>query len=64
MAYIGELERLKIWINERILKYPEHKDRIIEFYELCLDEIDDEDASIIHEIYLCKDSIEGLIEES
>jgi hypothetical protein len=63
MAYIGELERLSIWINERILKYPEHKDKIIEFYELCLDEIQ-EGGSMVHEIYLCKDSIEGLTEES
>jgi hypothetical protein len=60
MAYIGELERLKVWTNERILKYPEHKDEIIEFYQLCLDEIDD-GGSTLHEISLCKSSIEDLI---
>ena len=63
MAYIGELGVLVIWINEIILKYPEYEDEILEFYELCLDEIQ-EGGSMVHEIYLCKDSIEGLTEES
>jgi hypothetical protein len=60
MVVTNELAKLGIWINQQIKSYPQHKDEIIDFYQLCLDEIEG-GASIDNEIYLCKDSIEDLI---
>jgi hypothetical protein len=56
------LEQLKEWIKIQIAKHPEHKEEILDLYSLCVDEIE-EGGSPDHEIYLCRDSVEQLIEE-
>jgi hypothetical protein len=56
------LEQLKEWINIQITKHPKHKQEILEFYDLCIVEIE-EGESPDNEIYLCRDSIEQLLEE-
>lgn len=56
------LEQLKEWIKIQITKHPEHKEEMLDLYSLCIDEIG-EGASRDNEIYLCRDSIEQLLEE-
>jgi hypothetical protein len=56
------LVQLKEWINIQITKHPEHKEEMLDFYYLCMDEIE-QDGSPTHEIELCRDSIEQLIEQ-
>ena len=56
------LVQLKEWINIQITKHPEHKEEILDFYDLCINEIE-EGGSADNEIYLCRDSIEQLLEE-
>jgi len=50
------------WISDKIKKHPEVKSEILDYYQLCLDEID-EGGSTQHEINLCVSSIEELILE-
>lgn len=56
------LAQLKEWINIQITKYPEHKEEILDFYDLCMDEIE-QDGSATHEIELCINAVEQLIYE-
>lgn len=56
------LAQLKEWINIQITKHPEHKEEILDYYDLCMDEIQ-EGGSPTHEIELCINSIEELTEE-
>lgn len=56
------LEQLKEWIKVQITKHPEHKEEMLDLYSLCIDEIA-EGGSPDNEIYLCRDSIEQLIEQ-
>jgi hypothetical protein len=56
------LAQLKEWIKVQITKHPEHKEEILDYYDLCMDEIQ-EGGSPTHEIELCINSIEELTEE-
>jgi hypothetical protein len=56
------LVQLKEWINIQITKHPEYKEEILDYYDLCINEIE-EGGSATHEIELCRDSIEQLTEE-
>lgn len=56
------LEQLKEWIKIQITKHPHHKEEMLDLYGLCIDEIE-AGGSPDNEIYLCRDSIEQLIEE-
>jgi len=54
------LKELRKYKNETIEKYPQHKEEINDFYELCLNEIE-EGGSETHEIELCINDIEELL---
>lgn len=56
------LLQLKSFVRENANHYPHLKDEIYDLYELCLDEIE-QGESVAHEIELCINSIEQLIEE-
>jgi len=56
------LAQLKEWIKVQITKHPEYKEEILDYYDLCINEIE-EGGSPTHEIQLCRDSIEQLTEE-
>ncbi len=56
------LKELKTYVKESAEKYPHLKDEFYDLYELCLNEID-EGGSTFHEIDLCVNDIEQLIEE-
>jgi hypothetical protein len=56
------LVQLKEWIKVQITKHPEYKEEILDYYDLCINEIE-EGGSPTHEIELCRDSIEQLTEE-
>jgi hypothetical protein len=56
------LAQLKEWIKVQITKHPEYKEEILDYYDLCINEIED-GGSPTHEIELCRDSIEQLTEE-
>ena len=56
------LVQLKEWINIQITKHPEYKEEILDYYDLCINEIE-EGGSPTHEIELCRDSIEQLTEQ-
>jgi hypothetical protein len=56
------LAQLKEWIKVQITKHPEHKEEILDYYDLCIDEIE-QGGSPTHEIELCINSIEELTEE-
>jgi hypothetical protein len=57
------LEYLKGFIKEKIQQYPNLKEEIIDFYSLCLDEID-EGGSEQSEVDSCISDINDLIEEN
>lgn len=56
------LVQLKEWINIQITKHPEYKEEILDYYDLCINEIE-EGGSATHEISLCISSIEELTEQ-
>ena len=56
------LVQLKEWINIQITKHPEHKEDMLDFYSLCIDEIAD-GGSEWNEVQLCISSIDELLEE-
>ena len=56
------LEQLKEWIKIQITKHPEHKEEMLDLFSLCIDEIE-QGGSPDNEVYLCRDSIEQLLEE-
>ena len=56
-------EQLLQYIEEQIVAHPELKPEILDFYQLCLDEIE-EGGSPNHERELCHNSIEELIKET
>jgi hypothetical protein len=56
------LDQLEQWVKVQSKKYPKQKEKIFDLYDLCINEIE-EGGSPDHEIYLCIDLIEQLIEE-
>jgi len=56
------LQYLRTFIKEKIEQYPNLKDKIMDLYELCLQEIADGD-SVSHQVDLCIFDIKELIEE-
>jgi len=56
------LQYLRTFIKEKIEQYPNLKDKIMDLYELCLQEIEDGD-SVSHQVDLCIFDIKELIEE-
>jgi len=55
------LEEFKKEIQRLISVYPNHKEEILDFYDLALSEIEEEGTSVQNEIYLCLQSIEDLV---
>ena len=55
------LDQFKKEIQRLISFYPNHKEEILDFYDLALSEIEEEGTSVQNEIYLCLQSIEDLI---
>lgn len=53
--------KVKSYVDEMVINYPEIKEEIIGLYELFLSEIEDESASIQHEADLCFSSIDELV---
>ena len=59
------MESLKLLANycsDVMIRYPELRDDVEDFYQLCLDEIE-QGGSVSHEIELCMGSIEEAIED-
>ena len=56
------LAELRPWVEEKISSYPNLKEEIIDYYELCIDEIESGE-SVTNEIALCVSSINDLIED-
>jgi len=57
------LNDLKKFIVEKINENPKLKDEIIDFYSLCVSEIE-EGGSEYHEVGMCINDIEELIKEN
>ena len=57
------LEEFKKEIQRLISVYPNHKEEILDFYDLALSEIEDGETSVQNEIYLCLQSIEDLVSD-
>lgn len=57
------LEQLKNWVSDKIAKHPDLRSDIRDLYRLCLDEIED-GCSVEHEITLCINDIDELIDEN
>ena len=57
------LENLKVFVKEKINQYPNLKEEIIDFYSLCLDEVEG-GGSQQSEVELCISEINSLIEEN
>ena len=55
------LEEFKKEIQRLISVYPNHKEEILDFYDLALSEIEEDGTSVQNEIYLCLQSIEDLV---
>lgn len=55
------LEQFKKEIQRLISVYPNHKEEILDFYDLALSEIEDGETSVQNEIYLCLESIKDLV---
>ena len=55
------LDEFKKEIQRLISVYPNHKEEILDFYDLALSEIEEEGTSVQNEIYLCLQSIEDLV---
>jgi len=60
MFIYSSTKQLKEYVDEQIWLRPEYKSDIMEFYQLCLDEIE-QGGSVEHECSLCYDSIIELI---
>ena len=58
MTNINDLNK---YIKKTLNAHPEHAEEINSLYELCLSEIEDDSASVTHEINLCINDIEYLI---
>ena len=54
------LDEFKKEIQRLISVYPNHKEEILDFYDLALSEIE-EGSSAQNEIYLCLESIKDLV---
>ena len=57
------MKELKKYVVEMINKYPGLREEIVDFYQLCQDEIE-QGESTDHEIQLCYSSINDLIAEN
>ena len=57
------LQQFKNYIEEQIEKYPLLKEEILDLYELAINEIE-EGSNATHEIELCLQSINDLIDEN
>lgn len=57
------LKYLKQFVEEKVEAYPKLKDEIMGYYSLCLSEIE-EGAPEYHEVGMCMNDIEELIEEN
>jgi hypothetical protein len=57
------VEYLVQFISEKVKSHPKLKDEIIDLYLLCLSEIE-EGAAEYHEVGMCLNDVEELIEEN
>jgi hypothetical protein len=57
------LNELRHWVFDKCNKHPELKNEMLDYLTLCIDEID-EGGSVEHEIELCINDIEELIDEN
>ena len=55
------METLKLYCDEMISSFPQHKEEIVDYLQLAIDEIE-QGASEPNEINLCIGAIEGLIQ--
>jgi hypothetical protein len=56
------MKELVIELRAVIAKYPQLKDQVNDFYQLCKDEIE-EGGSPEHEMDLCRGSVQELVDE-
>jgi len=54
------MKELRQYVIETMKKFPQHKEEIMDLYQLCLDEIE-EGGSPQHEVELCRNEIEELV---
>jgi len=54
------MEELKLFVEEFIAKYPEHKGEVLDLFDICKDEIE-QGASMQQEIESCMWHIEEII---
>lgn len=55
------MEQLRAYVTAKIKEHPDLKSEIMDFYQLCLDEIESGESED-HEIQLCYQSIDELFE--
>lgn len=58
---MSKIQNLKSWIDDNIILNPQLRSEINSLYILCLDEIDSGESES-HEIELCEQSVNQLIE--
>jgi hypothetical protein len=56
------MEQLEEFAREFVSEYPEHGQEVADLLQLCRDEIESGESEV-NEIYLCRKSIEQLLEE-
>jgi len=56
------MKQLREDLRAIVAKYPQLKDEVNDFYQLCQDEIE-EGGSEQHEIELCRGSVQELVDE-
>lgn len=54
------MEKFKEWVVAKMKDHPKHKEQIMDFYTLCMDEIENGESPS-NEIHLCMEDIEQLI---
>ena len=54
------MEELKLFVEEFIYKYPEHRGEVLDLFDICKDEIE-QGASMQEEIEICMWNIEEII---
>jgi hypothetical protein len=58
---MNTIQQLKHYVRDIIVKHPEKRSEVLDLLELCMNEIE-EGGSPIHEISLCINDINQLIE--
>lgn len=56
-----DIQDLKKHCGEVIKNYPQLKEEVVDLYNLCVNEIEEGDCSVHHEINLCMSDIDFLV---